>query len=128
MSELSIKPGASLGSYPQRREQQGDDLEIELSAWLERQRRRWQRRRYSQRYIVSRVAKYTQALQNCSDTALTEVIQVVSQQLRCQGLTEALMIEAFAVIREAAGRTLEKRHFDVQLYGGCAEAQALIQG
>jgi preprotein translocase subunit SecA len=39
-------------------------------------------------------------------------------QLHRQGLQQALMIEAFAVIREAAGRVLGKRHFDVQLYGG----------
>ncbi|MCP4388448.1 MAG: prepilin peptidase, partial [Gammaproteobacteria bacterium] len=39
-------------------------------------------------------------------------------QLHRQGLQPALMIEAFAVIREAAGRVLGKRHFDVQLYGG----------
>src|SRR4029077_12241369 len=31
-----------------------------------------------------------------------------------------LLIEAFAVVREAAKRTLGQRHFDVQLMGGAA--------
>jgi preprotein translocase subunit SecA len=31
-----------------------------------------------------------------------------------------LMPEAFAVVREAASRTLNQRHYDVQLMGGCA--------
>ena len=35
-----------------------------------------------------------------------------------RGLREHLVIESFAVIREAAERTLGKRHYDVQLYGG----------
>ncbi|HSF47216.1 MAG TPA: preprotein translocase subunit SecA, partial [Burkholderiales bacterium] len=33
---------------------------------------------------------------------------------------EALMPEAFAVVREAGRRVLEMRHFDVQLIGGIA--------
>src|SRR5690606_33295985 len=36
-----------------------------------------------------------------------------------QGQTlDDLMVEAFAVVREAAKRTLGQRHFDVQLIGG----------
>src|ERR1700729_2454821 len=31
-----------------------------------------------------------------------------------------LLIEAFATVREAAGRTIGQRHFDVQLMGGAA--------
>ena len=35
-----------------------------------------------------------------------------------RGLQGKLIIDSFAVIREAAVRTLGKRHYDVQLYGG----------
>src|SRR6188472_1605428 len=34
--------------------------------------------------------------------------------------TDDLLVEAFAVVREAAKRTLGQRHFDVQLMGGAA--------
>jgi preprotein translocase subunit SecA len=54
----------------------------------------------------------------CSDEAFNVVLEELRAQLHRQGLQEGLMIEAFAVIREAAGRVLGKRHFDVQLYGG----------
>ena len=37
-----------------------------------------------------------------------------------------LLPEAFAVVREAAQRTLEMRHFDVQLLGGIALHQGKI--
>ena len=36
------------------------------------------------------------------------------------------MPEAFAVVREAGKRTLEMRHFDVQLIGGMALHQGKI--
>ncbi|UCE61897.1 MAG: preprotein translocase subunit SecA, partial [Phycisphaerales bacterium] len=39
---------------------------------------------------------------------------------------EALLSEAFAVVREAARRTLGLRHFDVQLLGGLALHDGLI--
>ena len=34
MSDLSIKPGISLGSYPQRKEDQRDDLEQAFNDWV----------------------------------------------------------------------------------------------
>jgi preprotein translocase subunit SecA len=39
---------------------------------------------------------------------------------------DALLPEAFAVVREAARRTLKMRHFDVQLIGGIALHQGKI--
>ena len=57
-------------------------------------------------------------------------LQVRSQKLRelargGAGL-EALLSEAFAVVREAARRTLGLRHYDVQLLGGLALHDGLI--
>ena len=118
MSELSIKPGISLGSYPQRRESRRDEIEQALADWIERQRGWLRRRRFSQRAIVRRVNQYQAAARDCSDEELDVVIGELRARLHRKGLQEALMIESFAVIREAAGRVLGKRHFDVQLYGG----------
>jgi preprotein translocase subunit SecA len=118
MSELSIKPGVSLGSYPQRQEDSLDDLEAVIQGWIESGRARLGRGRHNQRSIVRKVNRYEAALQECSDEAFNVVLEELRAQLHRQGLQEGLMIEAFAVIREAAGRVLGKRHFDVQLYGG----------
>ncbi len=118
MSELSIKPGISLGSYPQREDNQLDTLEQAFNGWLERQRSRLRRNRHSQRYIVRRVERYQQALMDCTEEALTSIIEELRHQLHSRGLQDALVIKAFAVIREVSARTLGKRHFEVQLYGG----------
>jgi len=118
MSELSIKPGVSLGSYPQRQEDSLDDLEAFIQGWLEHGRQRLGQKRYGQRSLVRKINQYEAALQNCTEEAFNVVLEELRSQLHRQGLQEALMIEAFAVIREAAGRVLGMRHFDVQLYGG----------
>ncbi len=118
MSDLLIRPGLRRGSYPQRREETIDELEASLRAWLQRQRRRLGRRNYSQKYLARRVGQYDKALQACSEDELSAVVRELRAQLVRRGLAEPLIIEAFAVIREAAARTLDKRHFDEQLYGG----------
>jgi len=118
MSEASIKPGVSFGSYPQRHEDSLDDLEALIQGWIESARARLGRGRLNQRSIVRKVNQYEAALQDANDEAFNVVLEELRAQLHRQGLQEGLMIEAFAVIREAAGRVLGKRHFDVQLYGG----------
>ncbi|MDJ0779661.1 MAG: prepilin peptidase [Gammaproteobacteria bacterium] len=118
MSDLSIRPGMSLGSYPQRIEPELNELERSLAGWLDRIGTRLTRRRGSQRDIARRVKHYDEVLQQSSDEGLDAVLRELRYQLHRQGLVEPLMIEAFAAIREAAARSLGKRHFDTQLYGG----------
>ena len=118
MSELSLKPGVSLGGYPQQRDRQESDLEARLRLWLDRRLIRLRRRRYSQAVIARRVGQYDKALGECNEADLDIVLTELRARLRRQGLREPLIIKAFAVIREIAARTLGKRHFDTQLYGG----------
>ena len=118
MSDLSLRPGVSLGAYPQRIEAELSELERGLRNWLERSGARLRRKHRSQREIARRVHRYDEVLQQCSEAALDAVLRELRYQLRRQGMTEDLMIESFAVIREAAARSLGKRHFDTQLYGG----------
>jgi len=59
-----------------------------------------------------------QDLENCSDQEFDKLIEEYRWQLHKPGLVDQVIIDTFAVIREAAGRTLGKRHYDVQLYGG----------
>jgi len=40
---------------------------------------------------------------------------------------DELLPEAFAVVREAARRTVQMRHFDVQLIGGLSSTKAKSQ-
>ncbi len=54
------------------------------------------------------------------DEALTAKTAEFRQRLANGEDLDDLLIEAFAVIREAAKRTIGQRHFDVQLMGGAA--------
>jgi len=118
MSELQLRPGIKFGSYPQKQESGLSDLEQGFSHFFDQLKTRMSRRIYSQRYIVRQVNIHQQALQECSEQELTQIIEELSDQLHRRGLQKSLIIETFAVIRETAGRTLGKRHFDVQLFGG----------
>ena len=53
-----------------------------------------------------------------SDAALRERASVLRRRARGGGDLQALLPEAFALVREASVRTLGMRHFDVQLIGG----------
>ncbi len=52
-----------------------------------------------------------------SDKELKEQPDILRKKLKKQSL-DAILPEAFAMVREAATRTLGQRHFDVQLIGG----------
>ena len=86
MSDLSLRPGISLGSYPQRREDRREELEQAVHGWLENQRRRWRRKSHSQKHIVARVKQYEESLASCSDEALNEVVDELRSQLHRKGL------------------------------------------
>jgi preprotein translocase subunit SecA len=53
-----------------------------------------------------------------SDSALKAKTVELKERLSKDAKLDGLMIEAFAVVREASKRTLGQRHFDVQLMGG----------
>ena len=118
MSELQLRPGIMFGSYPQKQESGLSDLEQALSRFFEQLKTRMSRRIYSQRYIVRQVNKHQHVLRECSEEELSHIIEELRDQLHRKGLEKPLTIKTFAVIREIATRTLGKRHFDVQLFGG----------
>jgi preprotein translocase subunit SecA len=64
-----------------------------------------------------------QALDDAALKARTEDLKV---RYKSGGSLDPLIPEAFAVVREAARRTLGMRHFDVQLIGGIALHQGKI--
>jgi len=55
--------------------------------------------------------------QKMTDATLQSQTDVLKKRLKKESL-DAIMPDAFAVVREAASRTLGQRHFDVQLIGG----------
>ncbi|HWH34685.1 MAG TPA: preprotein translocase subunit SecA [Acidimicrobiales bacterium] len=59
-------------------------------------------------------------IEKLSDDALAAKTPEFRQRLDNGEDLDDMMIEAFAVVREAARRTIGQRHFDVQLMGGAA--------
>lgn len=72
------------------------------------------------RRFADRVLKTDELLQAASEDALKQQAEALRARLAAQGLAEALVIEAFALVREVSGRVLGKRHYAVQLMGGRA--------
>jgi len=118
MSETLIKPGVSLGNYPQRQDDALDDLEAVVRQWGERMRARLCRKACSQGFITRRIKRYEETLRAYSEQELDAAIDELRWQLHQQGMQQELIIASFALIREAAGRTLGMRHYDSQLFGG----------
>ena len=70
--------------------------------------------------MLSGINVLESAIQGQSDEALKDTTQALRERRRKGESLEQLLPEAFAVVREAARRTLDMRHFDVQLVGGIA--------
>jgi preprotein translocase subunit SecA len=65
-------------------------------------------------------------IQELSDEVLRARTEEFRQRLKAGATLDELLPEAFAVVREAARRTLKMRHFDVQLIGGITLHQGMI--
>lgn len=113
-----LRPGIKLGAYPQRQDSQLTEWERALHRQLQRIKTRLNRRIYSQKFIVRQINRYEQSLRDCTEQELTQAIVELKVELQQHHLARHLVIKSFAVIREVACRTLGKRHYDVQLFGG----------
>ena len=67
---------------------------------------------------VARIGGLEPSLQALSDAELRAKTDYFRERLGKGATVDELLPEAFAVVREAARRTLGMRHFDVQLIGG----------
>src|SRR5947209_7927666 len=70
------------------------------------------------RPIVTLINDYESQFQNLSDEELAGKTAEFRQRLASGSTLDDLMVEAFAVCREAGRRVLGMRHYDVQLIGG----------
>ncbi len=66
------------------------------------------------------------ALQKLTDDQLKAKTGEFKERLAKGESLDDLLVEAFAVVREASSRTLKQRHFDVQLIGGIVLHQGKI--
>ena len=70
--------------------------------------------------VVDKVNSFEASISPLSDEALRAKTSEFKQRLSDGQSLDDILPEAFAVVREAAQRTLGQRHYDVQLMGGAA--------
>src|SRR5438067_13766600 len=75
-------------------------------------------KQYSQ--AVTEINTLEPTIAALTDDALREKTGELKSRVAAGETLDAVLPEAFAVVREAAKRTLQMRHFDVQLMGGMA--------
>jgi preprotein translocase subunit SecA len=107
--------------YPERAEAQAgwhDRLAEYLVAAVLPLRKAWHdpARRY--RRIVGLVDRHDEALRRATDADLLQRAKAMRARLRRDGFAPALVGECFALVREAAARTMGKRHYPSQLMAG----------
>ncbi|HWL63531.1 MAG TPA: preprotein translocase subunit SecA [Steroidobacteraceae bacterium] len=78
------------------------------------------------RSLAVQAGKFEETLKGLSDEQLGGKTVEFRERLKAGTPLDDLTAEAFAVVREAAGRTLGMRHFDVQLIGGLTLHQGKI--
>jgi preprotein translocase subunit SecA len=76
--------------------------------------------------LVQQINALEPDMQQLSDSAMADKTIAFKQRVQNGESLDALLPEAFALVREASVRTLEMRHFDVQLIGGIALHQGMI--
>ena len=68
--------------------------------------------------VVNAVNRYEEKYKQCSDGELRAETEKFKQRLQGGETLNDILPEAFALVREAASRTIGMRHYDVQVYGG----------
>src|SRR5579863_1599638 len=71
---------------------------------------------YEQR--VSQIGAFEPEMESSTDDELRELANELRERARGGEKLDSLLPETFALVREAGGRTMGMRHFDVQLIGG----------
>ncbi|MCY7308703.1 MAG: preprotein translocase subunit SecA [Rhodoferax sp.] len=67
---------------------------------------------------ITKINALEVSLESLSDDALRAKTQEFKDRVAAGETLEALLVEAFAVVREGSKRSMKMRHFDVQLLGG----------
>ena len=113
--------------YPQRAELHSDGVLDRIGGAITgRIARKLRTRRARVRAITRAVQPFEAPLRALDAAGLRALARELARQLRREGLQDALVAHAFALVRETADRVLGMRHFDTQLIGGWVLLQGMI--
>ncbi|MCP4338028.1 MAG: preprotein translocase subunit SecA [Desulfobulbaceae bacterium] len=112
-----LRPGMAGGYYPERPQASSSWLQEAVHS-LAGVVRSGDVSRRKFRQIIGGIHHYSQVFEKLDDAGIEARTEDIRKQLHRQGLTNDLTSQAFALVRETAGRTINMRHFDCQLLGG----------
>ena len=118
------RPGPVTGLYPEHREEPPTPLDQAARQLGGSVRQAFGSYAFSYWGAVRRIEARGEELSKVSDSELRTAVDDLRRNLVSRGFRRELGIEAFALVREQADRTLGMRHFPVQLIGGWV----LLQG
>jgi len=120
---LAFRPGVAQGAYPERPDQRPPVLSRALRAVVGAVS-------VPRRASRARIATFAQTVDNeaaglrdLDDARFDGAVAQLRGALRRAGLCEPLVRRGFALVREAARRSLGTPHYDVQLFGGWVMAR-----
>ena len=118
MSSALLRPGATLGAYPERLvEPEGRAARV-LRALQRIDANRAARPGAALERFVTSVHAEQAPLRGAGEARLSEAVVAVRGMLSSDGFTDVCLARTFALAREAAARTLGVAHYDVQLMAG----------
>ncbi|UPU38001.1 prepilin peptidase [Geomonas paludis] len=126
LNDLLNHPPATHDLRPEKPELCPGALEAVLGGAAGVVARRWRSRLGPLNRILPMVERHAATLGQKSDPELKREASLLRLELRRQGFTDALVGRAFALVREVSGRTLGKRHYNVQLLGGFALLKGMV--
>ena len=126
MSSVSVKSGMVGKIYPEREEprlKKADRFSAAVGGifapWLRPRAGRF-------KWIVDAVNCCEPEFGGFSDEQILAAARDLAQRLRQEGFRQDLVGRTFALVREAAGRTVNMRHRDVQLMGGAVLLHGMV--
>jgi preprotein translocase subunit SecA len=126
MSSDPLRPGSTLGPYPEREStppSRLDDFTQRLTGPLVRRRSAAQ---LDAKGFLALVNAEGPRLSKLESVQLSNYASELREKLLRDGLIEKHCAQAFAVIREMSDRILGMRHFDSQIMGGWAMLQGML--
>jgi preprotein translocase subunit SecA len=126
MSSDPLRPGSTLGPYPEREStppSRLDDFTRRLTGPLVRRRSAAQ---LDAKGFLALVNAEGPRLSKLESVQLSNYASELREKLLRDGLIEKHCSQAFAVIREMSDRILGMRHFDSQIMGGWAMLQGML--
>ncbi|NOQ20440.1 MAG: prepilin peptidase, partial [Desulfobacterales bacterium] len=113
-----MRPGLISGCYPERGDRESGLIDRSFSVLQGTLARLSIDRQNGLQKIAAAIGRQGETLKTFNSASITALTSELRKKFRVQGLSAQLCMQSFALIREMFARTLQQRHYDVQLMSG----------